>query len=634
MASPTRAAQVASPLTASPTQDAAQVPRLEIDIAPAQRAMERFSVALTEGARSKPLGMSSSSSRQSLPVEARPVDPSEVVHGNGWKCHGVVDPRLIKTHRRFEKVVVLRPRSQLEADASSRAKRKQARQAAGATPPLSAAGSDIAASETSPELSAHDEEELVECVEQRMYSDLGELIWTRTTPDVIARLVSHLDCADVKALRQTSSAIRLALGQLAGREVTLRRFLAPFGYRTWDPRPSMPREDPMPISLAECEAFLISYDLVPEYASVGRQYAANPRSMDPQIPRLARATTRAYNRVLARLRMQPYFKVPEPRPATVAFASPQHASSASMSNSPPQQQLATRISPGEAGAPVLPSPWKPGRAALFRVWVPAADPSGWMSDEELARCERQMYECGVWTTALRRGDVVWNTAIGDQANMGKQIFDGQYLRDLSFLHDPAGHLPSHVNSLTYPPSYFHNIVHSSTPHPVIYIDILPWRNELLASLRLVQDHIESVSPQGRYRVAKWLYRAVVNVTGGQIISNEGLQVVDEGWHGKLVIETEGTSEHAKALIARCAGPTASPGARAALLASVMGEAGRQSTFAPPSTRDAKGATVESTTPWAVSRRRLGWRYRLNADSLLAQIIRERSRPGQIWMRPV
>lgn len=67
----------------------------------------------------------------------------------------------------------------------------------------------------------------------------------------------------------------------------------------------------------------------------------------------------------------------------------------------------------------------------------------------------------------------------------------------------------------------------------------------MGSLRLVQDHVETNSPQGRYRVAKWLYRSFFNITGGQIISDEGVESVDEGWHGRVIVECEGTAEHAK-----------------------------------------------------------------------------------------
>ncbi|CEH14393.1 hypothetical protein CBOM_02244 [Ceraceosorus bombacis] len=398
--------------------------------------------------------------------------------GVGWSCAGTADPALAVSHRRCVQYVVLRPRDSMDENGQrgSRGKGKGRYQTDAHTPPMSIAGSE--GSSTSPlQQRAEEEEEeeeddgLVETTEERWFSDLGEHIWTRTTPDVIARLVEHLDFADVKALHQTCSSIRQTLGQLAGREVTLRRFLAPLGYRTWQPtRRDQPPVDPLPLSLSDCEAFLLSYDVAPEYAAVAQQYISDRRALDPSIPRLALATVRAYNR-------------------------------------------------------------------------------------------------------------------------------------------------SWCNVLLFPPSYFHNVLRSSSGSPVCYLDILPWRDALLSSMRLVQDHIETTTPHGRYRVAKWLYRAAVNVTGGQIISDEGLQVVDEGWHGRLVIETEGTSEHAKALIARCAGPTATPASRAALLACVINEAGRTNAkFEPPATRDAQGAKVETTSPW--------------------MILRERSRPGEIWLRPL
>ncbi|PWN40796.1 hypothetical protein IE81DRAFT_202198 [Ceraceosorus guamensis] len=545
--------------------------------------------------------------------------------GVGWSCAGTADPALAVSHRRCVQYVVLRPRDSTDENGQrgSRGKGKGRYQTDAHTPPMSIAGSE--GSSTSPlqqraeeEIEEEEDDGLVETTEERWFSDLGEHIWTRTTPDVIARLVDHLDFADVKALHQTCSSIRQTLGQLAGREVTLRRFLAPMGYRTWQPtRRDQPPVDPLPLSLSDCEAFLLSHDVAPEYAAVAQQYISDRRTLDPSIPRLALATVRAYNRVLARLRLQPRFSIP--RSAATQKLSPvpdSNQTATSPSSSPNSNGNAPVVERSLSSAQAqLVSPWKPGRAAHYRVWVPTADPAGWMSDSELGLCEAQMYRSGVWDKALLRGDIVWNTAVGDELNAGKLIFDGQYLRDLSYAYDPAGHLPSWCNVLLFPPSYFHNVLRSSSGSPVCYLDILPWRDALLSSMRLVQDHIETTTPHGRYRVAKWLYRAAVNVTGGQIISDEGLQVVDEGWHGRLVIETEGTSEHAKALIARCAGPTATPASRAALLACVINEAGRTNAkFEPPATRDAQGAKVETTSAW--------------------MILRERSRPGEIWLRPL
>ena len=234
----------------------------------------------------------------------------------------------------------------------------------------------------------------------------------------------------------------------------------------------------------------------------------------------------------------------------------------------------------------------------------------------MARCERELFIAGV-LPHLQKGDVVWDCAVGDERNEGKYIFDGRYLRDLSFMFDRGGHLPSWLNAFSFAPSYYHNIIRSSdAPQPVVYLDVLPWRDQIVSTMRLVQDQVETFSPQGvRYRISKWLYRAVINIVPGAIISDEGLEVVDAGWHGKIVIETEGTAEHAKELISRCAGPAESAQTKARLLASVMDADGRPRVpKAPAPTKDAQGNRIETTTPWA--------------------IVRARSRPGLIWIRPM
>lgn len=476
-----------------------------------------------------------------------PYREGGITYGRGWCAHGLADPSLTIDHRRYVRVPRTKaPQSDTDANA------------------------DAAATQDFDEV---------------MYSDLGELIWSATTPDVIARLISHLDYADIKALRQTSQSIRFALGQLAGREIVLARFLSCIGYEAWTPTEvdgKIVDKDPYPLSFSDCEAFLLSFDLMPEYALVGAEYARTPHKMDRRYPRLARATTRAYNRVLTRLRMQPHFRVPSQSQGEVAIK----------------------------------SPWKPGRAGFFRAWVPSQEAGGWLSDTELARCERELFIAGV-LPHLQRGDVVWDCAVGDERNEGKYIFDGRYLRDLSFMFDRAGHLPSWLNAFQFAPSYYHNIVRSSdASQPVLYLDVLPWRDQIVSTMRLVQDQVETFSPQGaRYRISKWLYRAVISVVPGTIISDEGVEVVDAGWHGKVVIETEGTAEHAKELISRCAGPAESAQIKARLLASVMDAEGTMRVpKAPAPTRDGKGKRVETTSPWA--------------------IVRARSRPGLIWIRPM
>ncbi|PWZ00506.1 hypothetical protein BCV70DRAFT_199784 [Testicularia cyperi] len=551
-----------------------------------------------------------------------PYREGGITYGKGWCAHGLADPSLVVDHRRYVRVA-RPPRASQSTSDDDLAKESET------------AVNDAVGENPEPETEAAEFDEI-------MYSDLGELIWSATTPDVIARLVSHLDYADIKALRQTSLSIRFALGQLGGREIVLSRFLAPVGYRSWKPCKLLPApdapivdKDPMPLSFSDCEAFLLSFDLLPEYHLVGAEYARAPHKMDPRYPRLARATTRAYNRVLTRLRMQPDFRIPpnamrqgslppsspaSPAPQT-QMLSPVLGNDSRFSNRSPSPGSGagpfideSRLAP--MSAPLITSPWKPGRAGFFRAWVPSTERGGWLSDTELARCERELFIAGVWPH-LRKGDVVWDCAVGDERNEGKYVFDGRYLRDLSFMFDRGGHLPSWLNAFAFPPSYYHNIIRSSDQaQPVVYLDVLPWRDQIVSTMRLVQDQVETFSPQGaRYRISKWLYRAIISIVPGQIISDEGLEVVDAGWHGRIVIETEGTAEHAKELISRCAGPAESAQTKARLLASVMDADGRPANLkAPAPTRDAKGNRIETTTPWA--------------------IVRARSRPGLIWLRPL
>ncbi|EPQ31681.1 uncharacterized protein PFL1_01014 [Pseudozyma flocculosa PF-1] len=552
-----------------------------------------------------------------------PYREGGITYGRGWCSHGLADPTLLVSHRRI--VRTLRPPATKEEKETPRKGEDDDAAADAPTEDTAAAPEPEHSQMQEPTEPAEPE------YDEAIYSDLGELIWSSTTPDVIARLVSHLDYADVKALRQTSQSIRFALGQLAGREIVLSRFLGQVGYQSWkstwthsEGDDALVVKDPLPLSFSDCEAFLLSYDLLPEYRLVGAEYAKAPHKVDPRYPRLARATTRSYNRVLARLRMQPTFVLPSAQPASSQLSplATQGTFGQAGATHTPERSPALGAKATFAGdeaswsMPRITSPWKPGRAALFRVWVPSCEEGGWLSDAELSRCERELFIAGVWSF-LKRGDVVWDCAIGDERNVGKYMFDGRYLRDLSFMFDRTGHLPSWINAFSYAPSYYHNIIRSSSSaQPIVYLDVLPWRDQIVSTMRLVQDQVETFNPQGaRYRISKWLYRAVFNVTPGQIISDEGLEVVDAGWHGRIVIETEGTAEHAKELISRCAGPAESAQTKARLLASVMDADGQpRIPKAPAPTRDASGQKIETTTPWAV--------------------IRARSRPGMIWIRPI
>lgn len=678
----------------------------------------RFASALTNGARGPPSNRSPRTLEPAIrpPWDASAVnsqdsnpsalaqiaseasvadirDPTRPVQGEGWFSHGVGDRSLIPSHYQVLKMdnirLVKRPVARKRgADDSSSSE-------------YSSDDSDTSdeADEVATAPSQADDQEFEEVWEEYVHEvlifDLFEQLFTSDTPQVVKRIFSHLDCADVKALRQSCREVRYALDEGVGRELVLRRFLEPVGYRTWEAGSSSDvsskdesaNQDPLPLNFSDIEGLLLSPELSPEYAQVANDWLQIPHEMDCRVPRLARGSTRAYSRVLTRLRAQPVFKIPpnatlahtpsrsttgssdassQPTRRLSSVASVPNLNSRSKVPQSPQQRsraLDTNAVPGlrTSASPtrgVLVSPWRPGRAAVHRVWVPCRD-GVWLSDEEIARCERELFLAGIWNH-LQRGDIVWNTAMGEQGNIGKVLFDGRYLRDLSHMYDPIGHLPSWLNMALYSPGHYHNIVKSSTPNPVLYLDVLPWREQLLSSMRLVQDQVETTiaATGARYRIAKWLYRAVASVKAGHIISSEGagLQCADEGWAGRIVIETEGTPEHAKDLVSRCIRPNASPHSKAKLLAAVLGGGGvehflrdpaiagagagekdgdapqehEQSTAKRPGTdvvNAGGGAAVQNRTPVQHSR---------EAGSFPTPfaVLRERSRPGLIWLRPL
>lgn len=69
--------------------------------------------------------------------------------------------------------------------------------------------------------------------------------------------------------------------------------------------------------------------------------------------------------------------------------------------------------------------FKLGHAPLLRVFVPNRE-GIWLSDDGVVRCEQELEKAGV-SQFLKVGDVVWDVAIGDEGNVGRMIWDGQYL---------------------------------------------------------------------------------------------------------------------------------------------------------------------------------------------------------------
>jgi hypothetical protein len=83
------------------------------------------------------------------------------------------------------------------------------------------------------------------------------------------------------------------------------------------------------------------------------------------------------------------------------------------------------IVPQHRGAPFRSPLFKLRRAPLLRVFVPSPD-GDWLSDSNVLECEAQLKRAGV-SKLLRSGDVVWDVAIGDEGNVGRMVWDGNFL---------------------------------------------------------------------------------------------------------------------------------------------------------------------------------------------------------------
>jgi hypothetical protein len=131
--------------------------------------------------------------------------------------------------------------------------------------------------------------------------------------------------------------------------------------------------------------------------------------------------------------------------------------------------------------------------------------------------------------------------------------------------------------------------------PAAHADLSPWGAQVAASVRLLQDRVRSEG----HTLVRWVHRARIELrpraAAGRIpVPGAGPGVdVDDGWFGALVLEAEGTNEGLAELLARV-------GVRAA-----------------------DGAPIPGWRAPPVGDRRRMWR-----------VLRERSRPGEIWLRTV
>ncbi|TFK23848.1 hypothetical protein FA15DRAFT_681011 [Coprinopsis marcescibilis] len=403
-----------------------------------------------------------------------------------------------------------------------------------------------------------------------------------------------------------------------------------------------------------------------EYARVAKMYVhsltVHPTVRDSSLEHTVRrltASTRAYTRVVLRLRAQ------AEKEASVASANPQR--SQSTTSPPPSAANAAKAVNGYSngygnghGAPSrstsrpssrAPSPtmsnyshshsqfshsnsgtihqnssqtslafrsplFRLRRAPLLRVFVPSPE-GDWLSDKSVLDCEAECKKAGV-LHLMRMGDVIWDIAAGDEGNVGRLVYDGKYLIDLDYTYNPIGDLPKYIHTLAFPPSYFHRVIRTGpvTSNPVAHIDISPWGEEIAANLQLLQDRVKTETPQGAYHnVVRWVHRSSFVIRPPARVMQRGQSIngrsqphtpripipetenlfIDPGWYGTIVVETEGTNETLADLQARC-GPRAFP-PRPKPLNPVVAKAAEE-------------------------------------NRKVFRILREKSRPGEIWIKAV
>ena len=117
-----------------------------------------------------------------------------------------------------------------------------------------------------------------------------------------------------------------------------------------------------------------------------------------------------------------------------------------------------------------------------------------------------------------------------------------------------------------------------------------------------------------YRVAKWLYRAAftIDVPPESIAASgfiESAHDAHASWNGRIVLETEGTTEHVCELLRRLVSPADAPDLLSLLLDSVVQGTNHAVDLPPPPPAD-----TLPTYPWRLDRRR--------------------SQPGCHWITPV
>ncbi|CAE6487904.1 unnamed protein product [Rhizoctonia solani] len=383
-------------------------------------------------------------------------------------------------------------------------------------------------------------------------------------PSLLAALLPHLSFRDWNALNALNAGLRRQLEDTrALREEILEYWLRGVGYARWKAH----KREPLALTLRDLNAYMRGVSIaVYRYSAIAESFLAvraQQEQTKERVPgaaskgnlvRALASSCRAYTKVILRLREQAEFMHPE----------------------------------GDFRSPLF----KAGNAPLLRVFVPSKE-GAWLSDVSVLDCEKELKRAGA-LSVLRIGDVIWDAAVGDEGNAGRMVWDGNYLVDLDYTYSTTGELPKYIHSLAFSPSYWHKIIRTSNS-PLCHIDLTPYASEIAANLQLVQDRVQTETPQGgRHTVVRWVHRSRFHTRPGMPIpSASPPAVVDRMWEGYIVVEVEGTNEG---------------------LADLQARVGTAVRLFP-----AKTAGMEFGPPTGKSPFRL---------------LRSMSRPGEIWIRAV
>ncbi|KIK95790.1 hypothetical protein PAXRUDRAFT_355623 [Paxillus rubicundulus Ve08.2h10] len=464
--------------------------------------------------------------------------------------------------------------------------------------------------------------------------------------NLLPLLLACLTYSEWLALYSANKQIRELFQSRILREFVLERHLRTVGYSKWE----FEWAEPLALSLKDLNNYMRGVSMpTHQYGRLAAEYL-QPKGVDredqsvpstPDIISLA-LTTRAYTRVVLRLRAQAESEArhvarlkavewsqntSSSRPGT--RDGHRQPSASSRAASPTSSYSHSRNhshgghggsqSPSTSAVARFRSPLvRPGRAPLLRVFVPSPD-GDWLSDASVVECEAELKRSGV-LKLLKVGDVIWDVAVGDEGNLGRLVWDGSYLVDLDYKYSRMGELSPYFHSLAFSPSYFHRTIRigssaTHNPHcnPIVHVDVGPWGQEIAENLQLLQDRARTETPHGAlHDVVRWVHRSSFTIRrpvphhhaqahphapGSRVpIPNVNGFFIDPAWYGTVVIEAEGTNEGLVDLQERC-GPGVFPPRAETVITKIR------------NTKEREGKKV--------------WR-----------IMREKSRPGEIWLRAV